>query len=176
MIIDKAEIKIAILAVFCAFGVEIDASDAQESILSTGKIGVLDCQECQRELIEEGLLCMRTVDGKLCCGVTQAGACTYEEGKDLLRADVREAVVSEALRHFEYICSGRQYESELYDTDGGYYVVCSLKSKDRTYMETKYFFDRFEDAQKALDICRSKPEVIYKGIATLITGKINFLF
>ena len=175
MITDKAEIKIAMLAVYAAFAVEIDAANAQECILATGEINTFDCQECERELAEEGLISYCTVEGRLCCGITDAGCAMYEQGSRFMRKDLLDAVVSKALRHFEYISTRKKYSSELSEADGGYYVVCSLKSKDRTYMETKFFFDNRTDAFAALDICNESPETIFNGVETLMTGKIKHL-
>lgn len=176
MITDKAEIKIAMLAVYYAFAVEINASDAQESILATGEINPFDCQECERELIEEGLLKMSAENGETLCVITPAGTAIYEQGKNYMNGAALERIVSAALRHFEYICTGKRYSSDIIESDGGYYVVCSLKSQKRTYMETKFFFENRSDAFDALANCKEKPEVIFSGIETLMSGKINRMF
>jgi hypothetical protein len=176
MISDKAEIKVILLAVYRAFAIDIDEAVAHESILSSGEISAFDCQDCERELIEEGLLHMRVIDGKLCCGITKLGAGTYEQAKKLFREEVLDRIVSSVLRHFEYICSGKKYEAEIFEGDGGYFVKCSLKSQNRTYMETKFFFEKYEEASSALYNCRENPEMIFKGIETLMSGKINKMF
>lgn len=175
MLNDKAEIKIALLGVYCAFGVEIDSADAQECILSTGEINVFDCQECERELAEEGFIRYCTIENKLCCAITPAGCAMYEQGSRFMRKETIDRIVSGALRHFEYICTGKKYSCDLVEADGGYYVVCSLKSKERTYMETKFFFDNSTEAFSALDNCKENPEVIFNGVETLVTGKIKHL-
>ncbi len=175
MITDKAEIKIALLAVYYAFAVEIDSADAQECILSTGQINTFDCQECERELAEEGYIRYCTIEEKLCCAITPAGCAMYEQGSLFMRKDLLDRIVSEALRHFEYICTGKKYSSELVEADGGYYVICSLKSNERTYMETKLFFDNSADAFNALDVCKESPETVFNGVETLMTGKIKHL-
>lgn len=175
MLTDKAQIKIAMLAVYCAFAVEIEAAMAQESILSVGEINVFDCQECERELIEQGLLRYCKIEGKLCCGITKSGVFTYEQGKGILRKDITDHIVSNALRHFESICSGRKYSTEMVEADGGYYVICALKSQQRTYMEAKFFFDNRNEAYSALQNCKERPEVVFSGVETLMTGKINHL-
>lgn len=175
MITDKAEIKIALLAVYYAFAVEIDSANAQECILSTGEINVFDCQECERELAKDQLIRYCTIEGKLCCAITDDGCRMYEQGASIMRKDVLDGIVKKALRHFEYICTGKKYSAELVDADGGCHVVCSLKSSERTYMETKFFFDDKAQAFKALDICRENPEMIFNGVETLMTGKIKKL-
>ena len=175
MITDKAEIKIALLAVYYAFGVEIDSADAQECILSTGEINTFDCQECERELAQEGFIRYCTIEGKLCCAITPAGSAMYEQGKQFMNKELLDSMVSRSLRHFEYICTGKKYTSELVEADGGYYVICSLKSKERTYMETKFFFDNSAEAFLALDNCKESPEVVFNGVETLVTGKIKHL-
>ena len=175
MITDKAEIKIALLGVYYAFAVEIDSADAQECILSTGEIGVFDCQECERELVQEGLIRYCTIEGKMCCAITSAGCAMYEQGASIMRKEVLDKVISGSLRHFEYLCTGKRYSAELLDADGGCYVVCALKSKERTYMETKLFFNNKAEAFAALDICKENPEMIFNGVETLMTGKIKNL-
>ena len=97
------------------------------------------------------------------------------EGKQFMNKELLDSMVSRSLRHFEYICTGKKYTSELVEADGGYYVICSLKSKERTYMETKFFFDNSAEAFLALDNCKESPEVVFNGVETLVTGKIKHL-
>ena len=175
MITDKAEIKIAMLAVYYAFAVEVEQRMAQESILSVGQINVFDCQECERELIEEGLLRYCTIEGKVCCGITGRGVLTYEQGKTLMKKNVLEPFVAEALRYFDSLCSGRKYKTDIFEADGGYYVTCALRSEKRTYMEAKFFFEDRREADEAYENCKRRPEVVFSGVETLMTGKINHL-
>lgn len=173
MLTDKAQIKIIILGVFYAFAVEVKESDAQASLLSTGQFHPFDCQECVGELVEEGLLRRCTIEGDLCCGITPRGVFAYRQGEELVKPAVREELITRSLRHFESICSGRRYESHLEETDGGFYVICSLKSEKITYMETKFYFPDRGQAMQALEHCREKPEVVFSGVETLMTGKIT---
>lgn len=176
MITQKAQIKLAILAVYYAFAVEVDASYAQESILSTGEINTFDCQECERELLEEGFLKASITDGKTCYGITDIGSYTYEQGRGIMQDSVLDSFVAQALRHFEYICSGKRYFADILEADGGYYVSCSLRSEKCTYMETKLFFTDKNKAYKAYMNCKERPEMINGGIETLMSGKLNDLF
>jgi hypothetical protein len=93
-----------------------------------------------------------------------------------LREDVLNNFVASALRHFEYICSGKKYTADIEETDGGYYVICSLKSDKKTFMETKLFFADRNEAYNAYMNCKSKPEMINSGVLTLMSGKLNDLY
>lgn len=176
MITQKAEIKLAILAVYYAFAVEVDASYAQESILSTGEINTFDCQECERELLEEGFLFSTQNDSKICYGITDIGSYTYEQGKGIMREEVLNSFVASALRHFEYLCSGRRYHAEIEEVQGGYYVTCTLKNEKHILMETKMFYSDRKSAYNAYMICKNTPEMINSGVETLMSGKLSKLF
>lgn len=173
MLSDKAQIKLIILGVYYAFAVEVKETDAAESILSTEQIHPFDCEECTSELIEEGLLRRCIVDGNACCAVTPRGVYTYRQGEELIAPAVRDELIARAVRHFESLCTGRRYDSYIEEVDGGYCVVCSLRSDTTVFMETRFRFTDKSEANAALSNCREKPEVIFNGVKTLITGKFN---
>lgn len=175
MLTDKAQIKIAILAAYSAFAAEIPHNSAQESIVSAGEINVLDFSESENELINENMLRLVNEDGKTLCGITPLGEAMFRAGKDIVSPDVLENCVKGAARHFDYICTGKKYVSEILEVDGGFYVVCSLRSKERTFMEAKFFFESRARAREAYENCLKNPEVVFKGLETLMTGRINSL-
>lgn len=175
MLIDKAHIKIAILAVYSAFAAEIPHISAQESIVSAGQMGVLDFSECENELINEGMLRLVTDDGKTLCGITPLGEAMFRAGKDIVEQDVIDDTVKCAARHFDYICTGKKYVSEITEADGGFYVTCSLRMREHVLMESKLFFESRSLARVAYENCLKNPEVVFKGLGTLMTGKINSL-
>lgn len=175
MLTDKAQIKIAILGAYSAFSAEIPHSSAQESIVSAGEINVLDFSECENELIQEEMLAIVREDGSTLCGITPLGEAMFRAGKDIVDSDILDNCIKGAARHFDYICTGKKYVSEILEADGGYYVTCSLCSKDRVFMESKLFFETRSRAYEAYENCLKKPEVIFKGLETLMTGKINSL-
>jgi hypothetical protein len=175
MFLDKAQIKLAMLSLYSAFGTDVDAAYAQESIVATGMINVLDCNECERELVEEGLLYYTGSDGRACCGITEYGEQTVARGITLLDKRELDEFMALALRRFEYICSGRKYTTELTETDGGYMLLCALRSKERTFMEVKLFFDSKHEALQAYECCNKKPEIVFGGLKTILTGKLDHL-
>ena len=175
MLTEKAQIKLLILGIYYAFAVEVKEGDAAASIAATGVIHPSDCEECTQELCDEGLLRRCTIEGDHCCGITPRGVYAYRQGEELIKPSMREEWIARALRHFESICSGRRYESHIEEAENGYYVVCSLRSEKITYMETRFYFTDRAAAAEALSHCREKPEVVYSGVETLITGKITRL-
>ena len=173
MLTDKAQIKLIILGVYYAFDVEMKESDASASIAATEAIHPSDCEECTGELCEEGLLHRCRIENEDCCGITPRGVFAYRQGEELVKPAVRDELIARALRHFESICSGRKYESHIEEAENGFVVVCSLRSEKITYMETRFYFTDRAEAMRALSHCLEKPEVVYSGVETLITGKIT---
>ena len=55
-------------------------------------------------------------------------------------------------------------------------IVCTLTERDRIILETKVVVDTFNRAQRMEDNFRDHPEVVYKGILSLLSGNINFIF
>lgn len=175
MLTDKAQIKIVILAAYSAFAAEIPHSSAQESIVSAGAFDVLDFSECENELINEGMLRLVTEDGKTLCGITPLGEAMFRAGKGIVEQDVIESAVKGAARHFDYICTGKKYVSEITEADGGFYVSCSLLLREHVLMESKLFFESRSLARVAYENCLKNPEIVFKGLETLMTGKITSL-
>lgn len=175
MLTEKARIKLLILGIYYAFAVEVKEADATASVAATGVVHPSDCEECTGELCDEGLLHRCQIENDYCCGITPRGVYAYHQGEELIKPSLREEWIARALRHFESICSGRRYESHIEEVENGFCVVCSLRSEKVTYMETKFFFSDRTAAVEALRHCREKPEVVYSGVETLMTGKITRL-
>lgn len=173
MLENKAQMKLIILGVYYAFAVEMKESDATASIVATRAIHPSDCEECTKELCEEGLLHRCRIENEDCCGITPRGVFAYRQGEELVKPALREELIARALRHFESICSGRRYESHIENAENGFYVVCSLRSEKITYMETRFYFTDRSAATEALNHCLEKPEVVFSGVETLMTGKIT---
>ena len=176
MIDNKDQAKILMLYIFKEFDVEIDAGDAQASILATEEIPVLEYETCLGELIDAGHLMYYESEGKHYCGITELGKETIAELIEFIPKSTRELAIGRAIRQFKFIQSGKMYYHK-YEAceDGGAYITCGLKDRKRTLMETRIYFADDAEAEQAYRTSKEKPEMVYNGLLTVITGKIDYL-
>jgi hypothetical protein len=60
--------------------------------------------------------------------------------------------------------------------DNTFDVVLTLKEKDKTIFETKLNVDSEYRAHQMRKTFRDRPDVVYRGVVALLTGKVNYLF
>lgn len=169
------EIKTIILSVYEAIDIDVDKTEVEQSILSTGVSDIFDYEECVRELIDAELLFLSDVDGKVFCGITQKGKETISQLDGVMPVAQRERAVKKAITYFESLHTGKFYSVDLEKSGDGYYIIEKYYTKEKVLMETKMYFDDHEKAMECYKTCELKPEMIYNGLMTIMTGKINHL-
>ncbi len=173
---NKTKTKIFLMSIYDAIGIEVLPTEVQECLLSACDMSVFDCAECENELVSDGILVSVEYDGQTLYGLSERGEQILSVSRELVNKSELDSIVRGALRHFEEIHTGRYYYSEIQNADGGWFVILGLKCGERVIMETKLFFDNKPDAMEALSNCKEKPENIFSGLKTLMTGRINHLF
>ncbi len=172
MMTEKAYVKIIILAVYNAIGAGVCEIEVQESIISTGEVNAFDYREALEELVADGMLYQEMIGSKLVCGINEVGESGLKQAELLIKKSVLDSIVTRSLRHFEAIHTGRWYDTEMIEADGGWYVIFSQKSKTAEQVVSKLFFEDKNNAYKTYRYCQEKPEAVHNGIVKVMTGDI----
>lgn len=95
---------------------------------------------------------------------------------DSLMASVREKSYRSALRHLSFAKRGATFENTFEPEGDGYLINCSITDKDGTALKLTLRADSKYQLEKMMKNFDERPEVIFRGIAALMSGDVNYLF
>ena len=131
------------------------------------------------EMLDGGLIVEDGKDerGEALYSVTRKGVLIAEQ----LRSDILPAVLDQsmtyALRYLDFQRRGVSIDCTTERrVDGTFDVVLTLKEKDKTLFETKLNVDSEYRAHQMRKTFRDRPDVVYRGVVALLSGKVDYLF
>jgi hypothetical protein len=139
----------------------------------------LDFAMAFHEMLDSGLIVEDGKDerGEALYSVTRKGTMVAEQ----LRSDILPAVLDQsmtsALRYLDFQRRGVSVDCTTERrADNTFDVIFTLKEKDKTIFETKLNVDSEYRAHQMRKTFRDRPDVIYRGVVALLSGKVDYLF
>jgi hypothetical protein len=147
-------------------------------VMQTDYILYIDLAEAFPEMVEDGLIRKDGEDehGEPLYTVTRRGAIIAEELSRGLLPNVLDEALRCALQYLDLKRRGVTldcYSSRL--TDGTYDVTLILKEGKKTLLQTTVNVDSEYRSQQIREAFRDHPDVMYRGVMAMLTGKMNFL-
>jgi hypothetical protein len=148
-------------------------------VMQNDYVMYLDFAMAFPEMLDGGLIEEVGTDerGEALYAVTRKGTMVAEQ----LRSDILPAVLDQsmtyALRYLDFQRRGVSIDctSERL-ADNTFDVILTLKEKNKTIFETKINVDSEYRAHQMRKTFRDRPDVVYRGVVALLTGKVNYLF
>ncbi len=148
-------------------------------VMQTDYILYIDLAEAFPDMIASGLVQQDGEDeqGEPLYSVTRKGAIIAEELSRGLLPDVLDEALRCALQYLDFKRRGVSvdcYSSRL--QDGTYDVTLILQEKKKTILQTTVNVDSEYRSRQIREAFRDRPDLMYRGVMAILTGKMNFLF
>lgn len=115
-------------------------------------------------------------DGEVLYTVTEEGRAVLDMYGHELPTDVRDRVLRHAQRVLVSKRRGVKYHSTVIPTGTGWTVTCTISDRSKTLFSTSVYAATHEYAEKLRESFEDRSDIIYRGVMTLFSGDVNFIF
>lgn len=173
---DKNDIKIFILYLLGNIGYPLDFNTISDIVIQDEFVSYFDFAECFGELVDSGNVEIIKAEPNDLYQITPNGRLVAEQLQSNLLGLIRERSLKSALRLLSFKsrgsdvrCRGEKRE------DGRYDLVCEIIERKVCTMELKLVVDSKYQLDRMLTNFDRNPEVVYRGLISLLTGDANYL-
>ncbi len=179
LITEKNEIKLYILYLFRLFeklGQEVDFDTLSEVVMWEGAVNHFDFAENFAELLESGSVAEYAGEqGGEFYIISEKGTIIIDNMADVLLADVRENTMRALMRFLSFKKDGSVYTNKIEEENGGWRIICSLRSKDRDIVSFSIYSDNKQYVEKISLNFKERAEKIINSIVGIVTGDVSFI-
>ena len=175
----KRNVKIFVLYLMQNVNYPIDYVTINDMVMQTDYIHYFEFAESFYEMVDAGLVeeVCQTPEGDPMYVVTAQGKLVATELKSEILPSILDKSLECALRYLNFKKRGVTVKTEINKLDdNNYELVCILKEKDEEIMKTSLILDSMNRAERMENNFHDHPEVVYKGMLSLLSGNINFIF
>lgn len=190
---EKNDIKIFILYLLKNLKYPLDFNTISDIVVQDEFVNYFDFAECFAELLDSGTIELIRVGGETVSeatigkngrpekkdelySITENGVIVVEQLQSNLLNMIKEKSLKSAMRlisfkqrGFEVKCSGAERE------DGKYDLHCEVIENRELLMEINLLVNDKQRYDQMMYNFNERPEVIYRGVVSLLTGDINYL-
>ena len=172
---DKFEIKIFILYLLKNIKEPLEFATINDIVIQDGFVNYFDFAICFAELLEANQITEIKGDKTLYV-ISPAGTEAVDSVEDKIFVSVKEKALRSALRLLAFNRSGSRTRSRIEKADKGYRLICSIEDSEKTLLSVEVFLTDEDYAEKLRQNYEDRAEIIYKGVLSLLSGEVNFLF
>ncbi len=185
---DKNDIKIFILYLMKNLNFPLDFNTLGDIVAQDEFVTYFDFAECFSELLDSGTIEEIEVDQPVVMTsagrnkpaelyrITSGGVQVVEQLQSNLLNMIREKSLKSAMRLLSFKRRGTEVRCEPRErADGRYDLRCSIVEGDVSLMELSLVVDTKYQLDKMIYYFNERPEVVYRGVFSLLTGDINYL-
>lgn len=172
---DKFEIKIFILYLLKNIKEPLEFSTINDIVVQDGFVNYFDFAICFAELLESNQITELKGDKTLYV-ISAAGTEAVESVEDKIFVSVKEKALRSALRLLAFNRSGSRTRSRVEKAEKGYKLICSIEDSEKNLLHVEVFLTDANYAEKLRINYDERAEIIYKGVLSLLSGEVNFLF
>lgn len=179
---EKNDIKIFILYLLKNLNYPLDFNTISDIVVQDEFVNYFDFAECFAELLDIGNIEQLPAkpdeqkNSPDLYRITANGIQVVEQLQSNLLNIIKEKSLKSAMRLLsfksrgsEVRCSGNKRD------DGRYDLVCEVIEKGATLLHLSVIIDTKYQLDKMMYNFNERPEVVYRGIISLLTGDINYL-
>jgi len=180
-ITDKNDIKIFLLYLMDCLGYPLDYSTVSEIVILDGVVNYFDFAECFNELLDAGHILKKPEKDKKgddVFFVSETGKIVARELQDRIARFIRDEGLKSALRYLSFEKRGAEveanYEPDEHET-GKYMVHFIITEKKKELLNVTLRAESDHQAQKMVFNFKKRPEAIYRGMVSLLSGEVDYL-
>jgi hypothetical protein len=178
----KRNVKIFLLYLMQNVRIPLDFATLNDMVMQTDYVMYLDMAEAFHEMLDDALIEAApaeqgAVDDTPRYIVTQKGRIVAEQLHSELLPTILDESLRCALRYLDFRRRGITTHCTVTPTeDGTAEFFCSVEQHGKVLFETRVSVDSMTRARQMEDNFRARPEAIYKGMWSLLSGNVNYLF
>ncbi len=173
---EKNDIKIFILYLMRNVGYPLDFPNINDIVVQDGLVNYFDFAECFAELLETGNIEEIKSNGESLYRVTEQGRQVADSLQSDLMMMIREKSLRSALRLLSFKKRGSRIKYDYKERpDGGYDFQCIIIEANSEIMNLTFMVDNKKLLDRIIYNFENKPEIIYRGILSVLSGDINYL-
>lgn len=175
----KRNVKIFVLYLLQNINYPLDFVTLNDIILQNEYVLYLDFAEAFNEMLDGELIeeCCKNEEGDPMYFITDKGRVVATTLKSEILTSLLDKSLECAFRYLDFKKRGITVSGDYEQIKDGFYnVVCTIKEKGKIIMSTSVVVDTANRAERMLENFRDHPEVVYKGVFSLLSGNINFIF
>ena len=160
-ITDKNDIKIFILYLLKNIERPVDMITLNDIVVQDGFVNHFDFMDCFFELCETNAVRKFEKDGTEMYEITDEGAVAAETMQSNIIITIRERSLRSAMR--------------LLSADGRCRLSCKFTDKTGEFFSLSLLLDTRHQAELMRYNCSENPELLYRGVLSILSGDINYL-
>ena len=175
----KRNVKIFLLYLMQNVRIPLDFATLNDMVMQTDYVMMyLDMAEAFHELLDDALIEVSDASEEpQRYVVTSKGRIVAEQLHSELLPTILDESLRCALRYLDFRRRGITTHCSVTPMpDGTAAFVCSIEQEGKVLFETRVSVDSMTRARQMEDNFRARPEAIYKGMWSLLSGNVNYLF
>ena len=171
-------VKIFVLYLMHNIGYPLDFVTINDIVMQTDYIMYLDFAVAFHEMLDGGLICENGKEetGETLYSVTHKGMVVAEQLRCDLLPSILDKSLACALRYLDLKrrgvvvdCTSHKRSDQTFD------VSLTIKEKNKTILTATINVDSEYRSKQMRENFRDRPDVIYRGLIALLTGKVDHL-
>lgn len=173
---DKNDIKIFILYLLRHINYPLDFESINDIVVHDGVVGYFDFAECFAELLDTGNVEEIKIDDDDYYVITEQGIHVADNLESRLLGMLKEKSLKSALRLLSFKKRGAEIRCTHEDLpDGRFLLNCAIIEKKEELLNIQLKVDNRSQLEKIKYNFNDKPEVVYRGVLSLLSGDVNYL-
>ena len=173
----KKNVKIFVLYLMENINYPLDFVSINDIVMQTDYVMYLDFAEAFDEMLQSDLIGCVEEEGEKYYFVTDKGRIVAHELNSAILSTVLDKSLEAAFRYLDFKKRGIEARCEyMQRSDRKFDLVCTLYEKKEKIFETTIIVDSEYRARQMRQRYLDRPDVIYRGMVALLTGKMEFLF
>lgn len=169
----------AVKILLCYFLNKIDRAVTPNQLLeiatSSNIVNYFSYNHAVDSMLENGLICEKTVDYELFYELTEKGKTGAEEFKTMAPKTAREKILAEGLRFFAKLKNENTVSFELFENEKGCEVKCLCVDNGMKLMELSLFAPDLEQAELIKKKIRMNPQAFYGKIMDFVLDNEEYV-
>lgn len=174
----RTQAKIFILYILCNIDEPLEFTVLNDMIQQDGLVTYFDFAAAFSDLVAGGQVVTagEAEDGEALYTVTQEGRSVLEIYGGEMPKDVQDRVLRHAQRVLVSKRRGVRYHAVVAPTGNGWTVTCTISDHSKTLFSTSVYSATYEYADKLREGFEDRSDIIYRGVMSLFSGDVNFIF
>lgn len=176
-IMAKRNVKIFVLFLMENINYPLDFVSINDIVMQTDYVLYLDFAESFDEMLDADLIECTEKDGEKYYSVTRKGSLVARELHSDILSSILDKSLEAAFRYLDF--KKRKIEARCSSerrADGRFDLTCTLYEKKEKIFETTIVVDTENRVERMKEQYMERPDVIYRGMTALLTGRMSYLF
>ena len=172
-------VKIFVLYLMKNINYPMDYVTVNDVVMQNDYVMYLDFDEAFHQMLDGGLIEAdgQNENGDMLYSVTRKGRLVADELKCDILPSILDQSLASALRYLDFRRRGVTVDCESVQcADQTVDVTVTIREKDKVILCTTINTDSEYHARQMKQNFRERPEVIYRGVLSLLSGKVAFLY